>query len=107
MFDHRNRMSGYSEESPEQGYGDFFVVAGEFGVACVSIDTAAQIEAVLDRKHVPRWIVFDDRAGSRIRVRTRHIRSIAESTADQRAEDRRLERARLREQQEDGRPWDV
>ena len=105
-FTRMNRMTGYFEKPPEGEYGDFFVVAGEFGAACVSSETATQIEAVLDRKHVPKWIVFDDRAGSRLRVRTRQIRSIGESTATQRAEDRRLERARQREEQDDHRPWE-
>ena len=104
-FTRMNRMTEYLESS-EDDYGDFFVVAGEFGVACVTAETATQIEAVLDRETVPKWIVFDDRAGSRLRVRTRHIRSIGESTAEQRAADRRFERARRREEQEDRRPWE-
>jgi hypothetical protein len=101
-----NRVAEHFEEPHEQAYGDFFVVAGEFGAACVTSETAARIEAVLDQKRVPKWIVFDDRAGSRLRVRTRHIRSIGESTAAQRAADRRFERARQREEQEDRRPWE-
>jgi hypothetical protein len=101
-----NRVADFFDEPPEQEYGDFFVVAGEFGAACVTSETAASIEAVLDRPVVPAWIVFDDRAGSRLRVRTRHIRSIAESTAAQRAADRRFDRARQREEQDDRRPWE-
>ena len=101
-----NRMSRYLESSPEDQYGDFFVVAGEFGSAGVTCDTAAEIEAVLERENVPDWIVFDDRVGSRFRVRTRQIRSIVESTSAQRAADRRYERARQREEQEDRRPWE-
>jgi hypothetical protein len=101
-----NRMSRYMENSPEDMYGDFFVVYGEFGSAGISAETAARIEAVLDREQVPIWIVFDDRVGSRFRVRTSHIRSIVESTAAQRAADRRLDRARQREEQEDRRPWE-
>jgi hypothetical protein len=105
-FTRMNRMSGYFEKPPEGEYGDFFVVAGEFGAACVSSETATQIEAMLDRKHVPKWIVFDDRSGSRIRVRSRHIHVIEESTVAQRATDRLFARARKREEQEDRRPWD-
>ena len=101
-----NRMSRYMEKPPDDQFGDFFIVAGEFGSAGVTSDTAAQIEAVLDRESVPDWIVFDDRVGSRFRVRTRLIRSIVESTAEQRAADRRYERARQREEMEDRRPWE-
>ena len=101
-----NRMTAYFEKPPEDEYGDFFVVAGDFGAACVTSETATQIEAVLDRTQVPTWIVFDDRAGSRLRVRTRQIRSIGESTAAQRAEDRRIDRARQREEKDDHRPWE-
>jgi hypothetical protein len=101
-----NRMSRYLEELPGNGYGDFFVVAGEFGVAHITSETAARIESVLDRRNVPAWIVFDDRVGSRFRVRTRLIRTVIESTAEQRAADRRYEKARQREEKEDRRPWD-
>jgi len=99
-------MSRYMEDSPEDQYGDFFVVAGERWCAGVTSETAAHIEAVLDRDVVPKWIVFDDRVGSRYRVRTRHIRSIVESTAAQRAADRRYDQARQQEDKEDRRPWE-
>ena len=102
-----NRLSDlFSEDPEEEEYGDFFVVAGEFGAACVTRETAERIERVLDRQDVPAWITFNDRAGSRLRVRTALIRSIGESTAAQRAADRRIERARQREEKEDRRPWD-
>lgn len=101
-----NRLSDLFDEDSEQGYGDFFVVAGEFGAACVTRETAERIEAVLDQRDVPTWISFDDRVGSRLRVRTALIRSIGESTAEQRAADRQLERARRREEEQDRRPWE-
>jgi hypothetical protein len=101
-----NRVSGYVEETPDDQYGDFFVVAGEYFTAGVTRDTARRIEAQLDRRFAPMWIVFYDRVGSRFRVRTRLIRSIVESTAAQRAADRRYERAREREEKNDRRPWD-
>ena len=101
-----NRLSDFFQEEPEQEYGDFFVVAGEFGAACVTRETAERIEAVLDRRDVPAWITFEDRVGSRLRVRTALIRSIGESTAAQRAADRRLERARRHEEEQDRRPWE-
>ena len=101
-----NRLSDFLDEESEAEYGDFFVVAGEFGAACVTRETAERIEAVLDRRDVPTWITFEDRVGSRLRVRTALIRSIGESTAGQRAADRRLEKAREREEKKDRRPWD-
>ena len=101
-----NRLSDFFEEDSEQEYGDFFVVAGDFGAACVTRETAERIEALLDRRDVPTWITFEDRVGSRLRVRTALIRSIGESTAAQRAADRRLERARKREEEQDRRPWE-
>ena len=101
-----NRLSCYFEEPPEEKLGDFYVVAGEFGAACVTRETARYVESVLDRWWVPTWIEFRDRVGSRIRVRTRLIRSIGESTAAQRAADRRLDRARQSEEEGDRRPWE-
>ena len=101
-----NRLSDLFDEDSEQDYGDFFVVAGDFGAACVTRETAERIEALLDRRDVPAWVTFEDRVGSRLRVRTALIRSIGESTAAQRAADRRLERARKREEEQDRRPWE-
>jgi hypothetical protein len=101
-----NRLSDLFEEELEQEYGDFFVVAGDFGAACVTRETAERIEAMLDRRDVPTWVTFEDRVGSRLRVRTALIRSIGESTAAQRAADRRLERARRREEEQDRRLWE-
>ena len=95
-------------ETPEEDlpYGDFFVVSGEFGSACVTPETARDIERRLARMWVPRWIVFRDRVGSRVCVRSRCIRTICESTTAQRAEDRRLDRARDREYRSDRPSWE-
>jgi len=95
-------------ETPEEQlpYGDFFVVSGEFGSACVTPEVARYIERQLDRLWVPRWISFHDRVGSHIRVRSKHIRCVGESTATQRAQDRRLDRARDREHEADRRSWE-
>ena len=101
-----NRISCFLEEPPEEEYGDFYVVSGQFGAACVTRETAEYVERVLDRWWLPRWIVFRDRAGSRLRVRTSLIRSLGESTAAQRAADRRFDRAREREEKGDRRPWE-
>src|SRR5687768_6146888 len=37
---HMNRLSDFFEEDSEQEYGDFFVVAGDFGAACVTREEA-------------------------------------------------------------------
>ena len=101
-----NRITRYLEEPPEPTYGDFYVVAGEFGRVGVTHAVARRIQAVLDRWVVPTCIEFPDRVGSIIRVRTRGIRSIVESTTEQRAADRQLDRAREEEEKTDRRPWD-
>ncbi len=88
-------------------YGDFFVVAGEFGRAFVTHEVASYIRSVLDRRFVPRWIEFRDRVGSLVRVRTRHIDVLVESTVEQRMADRMLDRARAAEEKADRRPWDI
>ncbi len=102
-----NRIKRYLEESAEiPQYGDFYVVSGEFGIVGVSHAIACRIQAVLDRWIVPKWIAFPDRVGSTVRIRTRGIRSIVESTAGQRAADRRLDQARHEEEKADRRLWD-
>ena len=100
-----NRLKLYldNEEAPEEeeAYGDFFVIAWTFGCAEVTSETAHRVERLLDRNAVPSWVVFNDRSGSRFRVRSELVRCIYESTAEQRAADRRYERARKREERAD------
>ena len=94
------------DDEEEVPYGDFVVVSGTFGSACVTHETAFLIERRLDEQPVPKWISFRDRSGSRIRVRPREIRALAESTAEQRAHDRKLDRARRLEEKSDRRAWE-
>ena len=103
-----NRVRALLEpvEDEEPPYGDFVVVSGPFGSLCVTRDVARDIERMLDRRWRPRWVVFRDRVGSRVRVRTNEIRLVVESTAAQRAGDRRLDRARRKEEKADRRPWE-
>ena len=100
-----NRLRLYleNEEAPEEEetYGDFVVIVWIFGCAAVTHETARRVEGLLDRNTVPQWVVFNDRSGSRFRVRTEWIRSFCESTTEQRAADRRYERARKREEKAD------
>jgi hypothetical protein len=90
----------------DEALGDFHVVSGPFGALCVTAETAREIARQLERRLPPRWIVFRDRAGSLVRLRARDVRAICESTAVQRAYDRRMHRAREREARAERRPWD-
>jgi len=104
-----NRLTLYRSALPPpepDGYGDFYVVSGAFGAVSVTAATARDIERQLDRAEPTRWLVFRDRSGSRVRVRARDVRCVCESTAAQRAFDRRMERARAREEQSDRRAWE-
>ena len=92
-----------AEESPP---GDYFVLRGAFGWFLLSAETARTIERQLDRRWPPRWITFRDLVGSHSRVRASLVHSLFESTATQRAAERRLERARQAEERADARPWE-
>src|SRR4051812_14241051 len=86
--------------------GDYVVVSGAFGWVRVTHETAHWIEQEIARLWVPRWIVFADCAGSRIRIRPREIRKMVESTVAQRAVDRCLDRAERKEEKADRRSWE-
>ncbi|HEX6060211.1 MAG TPA: hypothetical protein VFZ11_14470 [Gemmatimonadaceae bacterium] len=90
----------------EAPLGDYWVVQGPMWWARVSPATAAAIERRITRLIRPRWIVFTDLAGSRIRVRAEMVRGLCECTAEQRATDRRLDRAQRREEKADRKPWE-
>ena len=91
---------GIPPPEPER-YGDFWVVSGPFGSVCVTAPTARAIVRQLDGKEPTAWVVFRDRSGSHIRVRAGDVRALIESTAAQRAYDRRMARARDHEVQAD------
>lgn len=56
------------EDAEDGRVGVFFAVRGEFGVFYVTRSMAERIERALDRRDVPPWVKFTDRAGSRIRL---------------------------------------
>jgi hypothetical protein len=91
-------------ESPQNG--EYFIVAGEFGRVFVAREVARRLQSLLNQLFVPTWIEFRDRTGSRIRVRSRHVDVIVESTPEQRAADRAFTRARKDEEKAD-RNWDA
>ncbi|MBV9880253.1 MAG: hypothetical protein JO180_07135 [Gemmatirosa sp.] len=102
-----NRLTLHVDRQPdEEPYGDFHVVSGPFGALSITAETARAIAQALDRRRPPRWLAFRDRAGSHIRIRTRDVRAICESTAEQRAYDRRMARARDREERAERPSWD-
>jgi hypothetical protein len=91
-------------ESPSNG--EYFIVAGEFGRVFVAREVARRLRSLLNQLLVPTWLEFRDRSGSLIRVRSRHVDVIVESTPEQRAADRAFTRARNDEEKAD-RNWDA
>ncbi len=102
-----NRIQHLFDEQAEcPSAGEYFVVAGEFGRVFVTREVAEYLRECLTRWLVPRWLEFVDQAGSFVRVRSRHVMVIVESTPAQRAADRTFDRARTEEENSDRRPWD-
>ena len=82
------------EEAPlRDGAGDHFIVAAQMATFVISTVMARAVEAALDRWPRPTWVTFVDLSGSRVRLRAQDIRFIVQSTAEQRAFDRRLRQA--------------
>lgn len=85
---------------------DYFVVdSTDFGEWYVSREMAQHVEACLDQAPTPRWVVFVDVTGARVRVRTRLIAYVWQCAAAQRELERAFHRARGRERKGD-RDWD-
>jgi hypothetical protein len=82
--------------------GEYFVVDSESGRWFVSAVMARHVERTLDETPTPRWVVFVDLFGARVRVRTAVIQSVAQSTAELRAADRALWRMLESERQREG-----
>jgi hypothetical protein len=95
-----------SEDTEDARVGAFFAVRGDFGVFYVTPSMAERIERALDRRDVSQWIKFTDWVGSRVRVRSVQVRSVIEITPDQRASERRLQRALRAEDKADRRAWE-
>lgn len=103
-----NRIQHLFDEPAERpSAGEFFVVAGEFGRVFVTRAVAESLRATLRRFLVPTWLEFRDQVGSLVRVRSRHVMVIVESTPETRAADRQLDAARSAEENADRRPWDT
>ena len=105
-----NRLSRWlSPAEEEPTVGDYWVVRTYQVFAYVSPETAARVEAALERRWPPTWVVFRDLSGSRIRIRTRDVCGIFECTVAQRAADRRFQKACEREARGDDEvpPWEM
>lgn len=71
----------------------------------ISAETARQVEAALDAVPPPNWVSFVDIHGARVRVRTRDIRYLQQSTPETRELWRRVRKERDEEFDDDP-PWD-
>jgi uncharacterized membrane protein len=80
----------------------FWLVSTEDAAIYVSPETAEALGRMIARVLTPRWVRFTDVFGSECRIRVRTIRSLEESTADQRALARALFKALREEGREDG-----
>lgn len=63
------------------------------------------IETCLDERPRTKWLKFVDLTGSRVRLASRHVEYIYQSTAELRAAERRFQRE-LRQEQNQDRNWD-
>lgn len=81
---------------------DFFVVSTEGDTWCVSTEMARHIDACLDGDPMPRWIIFVDVTGARVRVRSERIESLTQRSVEQRAISRTFERMAQEERRADG-----
>jgi len=82
--------------------GDFFVVSTEGDTWCVSTEMARHIDACLEADPMPRWVVFVDVTGARVRVRSDRIESLTQRSVEQRAISRTFERMAMEERRADG-----
>ena len=92
------------QEAPRPVGVDHFVVSARSETWYVSTEMARHIEACLDVEHRHVWISFVDLSGARVRVRSREVEYLAQSTADQRAAERAFHRTMGQERKAD-RDW--
>ena len=90
------------ERNQPEALGDFFVVSTEWDTWCVSTEMARHIDACLDADPIPRWVMFVDVTGARVRIRGESIGSVTQRSVEQRATGRRFERQAQEERRKDG-----
>ena len=96
-----NRLSAELPERQPVSADHYFEVGTDRGCWWVSVAMARFIESCLDAEPVPEWVAFVDLHGSRVRLRTKEIRSLSELSPDQRAAGRSFERRLQRERKAD------
>lgn len=84
---------------------DYFVVSTQAFAWFVSREMARAVEASLNEAPAPRWVVFVDLTGARVRLRTRLVECVCQCTAEQRELERAFFRARRAERKADP-DWD-
>jgi hypothetical protein len=99
-----NRLRQEKTEEPRPAGVDHFVVSARSETWYVSTEMARHIEACLDVEHRQVWISFVDLSGARVRLRSRELEYLAQSTADQRAAERASHR-RLSQERKAERDW--
>ena len=80
---------------------DYFLVVSHDEAWPVSREMAMAVEATLREVPTPEWVTFVDVTGARLRMRTRLIDYVRQSTAEQRALYRAFWRAREAERDAD------
>ncbi|HEX2781744.1 MAG TPA: hypothetical protein VHM30_19720 [Gemmatimonadaceae bacterium] len=103
-----NRLTEYFDPlEPERDIDNYWIIETTHDSFAVSKETASEVERQLGRRwRRPRWLIFHSLTGARHRVLLRQIYRISECTAEQRARGRKFMRAREKEEEQDGRPWD-
>jgi hypothetical protein len=101
-----NRLKQKDEDDREpDGPGIYFCVGARCGTWYISTAMARHIEACLDADPRPGWIRFVDLSGASVRVRSRDVEYLNQSTPEQRALEREFNRAMRRERKVD-RDWE-
>jgi hypothetical protein len=80
---------------------DYFLVVTHDETLPVSRERAMAVEATLREVPTPEWVTFVDVTGARVRMRTRLVEYVRQSTAEQRALARAFWRARDAERHAD------
>jgi hypothetical protein len=84
---------------------NFWVVYAECGVYYVSEEAARTLLRKLARWWAPRWVSFTVLGSTRVRLRSRTIESVEESTRELRAWNRKLQSALSAEAEDDPPAW--
>ena len=96
---------GYNERHDRSGQlelpVDYFLVVTRDEAWPVSREMAMAVEAMLREVPTPEWMMFVDVTGARVRMRTRLIECVRQSTSEQRALMRAFWRARDAERNAD------